>query len=102
MAEEASQPTLPPRQMSPFEAANYFFGEAAARLELPQEGIDLLSGPWRELRVQVPVLMDDGRLRVFNGYRVQHSGARGPYKGGVRFHPAADLGEVRALAALMT
>ena len=102
MAEEASKPTVPPRQMSPFEAANHFFGEAAASLELPQEGIDLLSGPWRELRVQVPVRMDDGRLRVFNGYRVQHSGARGPYKGGVRFHPAADLDEVRALAALMT
>jgi glutamate dehydrogenase (NAD(P)+) len=88
--------------MSSFEAANYFFAEAAEILALPREGIDLLSGAWRELHVQVPVRMDDGRVTIFNGYRVQHSGARGPYKGGVRFHPDADLDEVRALAALMT
>jgi glutamate dehydrogenase (NAD(P)+) len=96
------QRTPPPRHMSSFEAANYFFAEAAEKLALPQEGIDLLSGPWRELHVQVPVRMDDGRVIIFNGYRVQHSGARGPYKGGVRFHPDADLDEVRALASLMT
>jgi glutamate dehydrogenase (NAD(P)+) len=50
----------------------------------------------------VPIRMDDGRLDVFTGYRVQHNGARGPYKGGIRYHPDADLDEVRALAALMT
>ena len=60
----------------------------------------MLRNPWREL--QVPVRMDDGRIEVFSGYRVQHNVARGPYKGGVRFHPEADLEEVRALAALMT
>jgi glutamate dehydrogenase (NAD(P)+) len=54
------------------------------------------------MHVEVPVRMDDGRLEVFAGYRVQHNGARGPYKGGVRFHPRVDLDEVRALAALMT
>jgi glutamate dehydrogenase (NAD(P)+) len=54
------------------------------------------------MHVEVPVRMDDGRLEVFAGFRVQHNGARGPYKGGVRFHPAVDLDEVRALAALMT
>jgi glutamate dehydrogenase (NAD(P)+) len=52
--------------------------------------------------VQVPVRMDDGHLEVFTGYRVQHNAARGPYKGGVRYHPDADLDEVRALASLMT
>ena len=102
MPQGHTPPGPPPRHMSSFEAANYFFAEAAERLELSQEGIDLLSGPWRELHVQVPVRMDDGRLIVFNGYRVQHNGARGPYKGGVRFHPDTDLDEVRALAALMT
>jgi glutamate dehydrogenase (NAD(P)+) len=54
------------------------------------------------MHVEVPVRMDHGRLEVFSGYRVQHNGARGPYKGGIRFHPDVDLDEVRALAALMT
>ncbi len=54
------------------------------------------------MHVQLPVRMDDRSLRIFEGYRVQHNGARGPYKGGVRFHPLADLDEVRALAMLMT
>ena len=62
----------------------------------------MLRQPWRELRVQVPVRMDDGHIEVFTGYRVQHNGARGPYKGGVRYHPLADIDEVRALASLMT
>jgi glutamate dehydrogenase (NAD(P)+) len=62
----------------------------------------LLRSPFREMHVEVPVRMDDGRLEVFSGYRVQHNGARGPYKGGIRFHPDVDLDEVRALAALMT
>ncbi|HEY3208812.1 MAG TPA: Glu/Leu/Phe/Val dehydrogenase dimerization domain-containing protein [Actinomycetota bacterium] len=57
---------------------------------------------YRELAVQVPVRMDGGALQVFRGYRVQHNAARGPYKGGIRYHPDADLDEVRALAALMT
>jgi glutamate dehydrogenase (NAD(P)+) len=52
--------------------------------------------------VQVPVRLGDGKLHVFSGYRVQHNGARGPYKGGIRFHPEVDLDEVRALAELMT
>ena len=52
--------------------------------------------------MQIPVTLGDGKIHVFSGYRVQHNGARGPYKGGVRFHPEVDLDEVRALAALMT
>jgi glutamate dehydrogenase (NAD(P)+) len=63
---------------------------------------DVLRTSYRELAVQVPVRMDGGALQVFRGYRVQHNAARGPYKGGIRYHPDADLDEVRALAALMT
>ncbi len=62
----------------------------------------ILRQPERELTVAVPVTMDDGSLHVFTGYRIQHSSARGPCKGGIRYHPSVDLNEVRALAALMT
>lgn len=78
------------------------FNAAAARLGLDAGTRRMLQEPWRDLRVSLPVRMDDGRVEVFNGYRVQHNGARGPYKGGVRFHPLADGDEVRALAMLMT
>ncbi|MGH2795228.1 MAG: Glu/Leu/Phe/Val family dehydrogenase [Actinomycetota bacterium] len=89
-------------RMSPHESVTYFFEQAANRISLDDEMRDVLKGSYREMQVQVPVRMDDGKLLVFNGYRVQHNGARGPYKGGVRFHPEAHLDEVRALAALMT
>ncbi len=88
--------------MTPFEEVNFYFDRAADRLDLPHGCRQMLRRPWRELAVQVPVRMDDGRIEVFSGYRVQHNGARGPYKGGVRFHPEADQEEVRALASLMT
>jgi len=89
-------------EMTTFEQVNLFYDMAAERLELPAGIREMLRRPWRELQVQVPVRMDDGTIQVFSGYRVQHNGARGPYKGGVRFHPEADLDEVRALASLMT
>jgi glutamate dehydrogenase (NAD(P)+) len=57
---------------------------------------------YREVQVQIPVKQSDGKIHVYSGYRVQHNGARGPYKGGIRFHPEVDLDEVRALAELMT
>ena len=63
---------------------------------------ELLGHCWRELTVSIPVKMDNGDIKVFTGYRIQHNGARGPYKGGVRYHPSADQSEVRALASLMT
>ena len=97
-----SERAEPPRQMSHWEAANFFFETAAERVGIDPEIVELLRRPYRELHVEVPVRMDDGRLAVFSGFRVQHSAARGPYKGGVRFHPEVDLDEVRALAALMT
>ena len=94
---------MPPAPaLTPFEEVNVFFDRAAERLKLAPGLRDMLRRPWRELQVQVPVRMDSGRIEVFTGYRVQHNGARGPYKGGVRYHLHADLEEVRALAALMT
>jgi glutamate dehydrogenase (NAD(P)+) len=92
----------PSDEMTPFEAASFFFHESADRLELADEKREVLASSYRELAVQVPLRMDDGRLIVYRGYRVQHNGARGPYKGGIRYHESADLDEVRALAALMT
>ncbi|HZQ87774.1 MAG TPA: Glu/Leu/Phe/Val dehydrogenase dimerization domain-containing protein [Acidimicrobiales bacterium] len=88
--------------LNPAEAVNLFFDEAADLVHLKDEFYDVLKSSYREIDVQVPVRMDNGDLAVFRGYRVQHNGARGPYKGGIRYHPSADLQEVRALASLMT
>lgn len=76
--------------------------DVAQRLELDAGIHGILRQPERELTVAMPVIMDDGSVKVMTGYRVQHSSARGPYKGGIRYHPDVDLDEVRALAALMT
>ncbi len=89
-------------EQSTFDAVNQFFDSAADRLKLADSLREMLRRPWRELQVQIPVRMDDGKIHVFTGYRVQHNAARGPYKGGVRYHPDADIEEVRALASLMT
>jgi len=75
---------------------------AAEHMKLEKEIQLLLRTPYRELVVQIPVRMDDGRLEMFHGYRIQHNGVRGPYKGGIRFHPEVNQNEVRSLAALMT
>ena len=88
--------------VSPSQSVLNSMVESAQRLQLKSEVVDLLSSSWREVRAQLPVRMDDRSLKIFEGYRVQHNGARGPYKGGVRFHLNADLDEVRALAMLMT
>ena len=89
-------------ELNPFEAVNFFFHRAADHIGLSDELRDVLTSSYRELTVQVPVRLDDGTLKVFTGYRIQHNGARGPYKGGIRYHPDADIDEVRALASLMT
>ena len=95
------RPTRAP-ELNPFEAVNFFFDRAADHVGLKDEMRAIFRSSYRELTVQVPVRMDDGHLEVFTGYRVQHNAARGPYKGGVRYHADADLDEVRALASLMT
>ena len=78
------------------------FQIAADHMRLEPEIQLLLRTPYRELIVQIPVRLDDGRLEMFHGFRVQHNGVRGPYKGGIRYHHEVDLAEVRSLAALMT
>lgn len=88
--------------MNAFEATNYYFHQAADRLDISAEMRTLLITAKRELRVEVPMEMDGGALRTFIGYRVQHDNARGPYKGGLRYHQEVDIDEVRALASLMT
>lgn len=88
--------------LSPHEAVQYFFHDVADQLGIDDQTRAVLNGTYREIRVQLPVRRDDGDVETFYGYRVQHNGARGPYKGGVRFHPTADLDDVRALASLMT
>jgi glutamate dehydrogenase (NAD(P)+) len=89
-------------EVSNWEIVTHYFDDAAERLEMPDEVAAVLKSSYREVQVQIPVVRDDGKLEVFSGYRVQHNGARGPYKGGIRFHPEVDLDEVRALASLMT
>src|SRR3954470_15335337 len=89
-------------EVSNFEIVTHYFDDAAERLELRDDVSQVLKTSYREVQVQIPILRDDGRIHVYSGFRVQHNGARGPYKGGVRFHPEVDLDEVRALASLMT
>ena len=76
--------------------------KSARMLNLEQRDYEALKNPERELKVSIPVEMDDGSVRTFDGYRIQHSSSRGPCKGGIRYHPDVDLDEVKALAAWMT
>jgi glutamate dehydrogenase/leucine dehydrogenase len=78
------------------------FDAAAGALGLDNDTREMIKYPERVLTVNVPVRMDDGRIKRFEGFRVQHSTARGPAKGGIRFHPQVTLDEVKALATWMT
>lgn len=98
-AEAGSQPAA---ALTPFEAVNAQFDEAARRLELPEYLRVALKTPYREVAVEIPLVCDDGSIKTLHGYRVQHNQARGPMKGGLRYHPDLDLDDVRALASLMT
>ena len=90
------------QEVNPWESAARRFDEAAELLKLDDGMRKVLRQPAMELTVNIPVVLDDGRIEVFTGYRVQHSIARGPAKGGIRFSPDVSLDEVRALAAWMT
>jgi glutamate dehydrogenase (NAD(P)+) len=90
------------KEFNPWLSAEARFDEAANRLGLDEGLRKVLNMPAREITVHIPVQLDDGRLEVFTGYRVQHSIARGPAKGGIRFAPDVTLDEVKALAAWMT
>ncbi len=90
------------QELNPWRSADARFKEAANRLGLDDGMCKILSTPAREITIHIPVQLDDGRLEVFTGYRVQHSVARGPGKGGIRFAPDVTLDEIRALASWMT
>jgi glutamate dehydrogenase (NAD(P)+) len=85
-----------------FENAKRYFSDAARIMDLPPGIERLLVTPARQLKVQVAIEMDDGSVGVFEGFRVQHNEARGPFKGGLRYHPEVDEDEVNALASLMS
>src|SRR2546430_6961335 len=97
-----STATAPKEELNPFEIAKQQFDRAADYLELDQSLRNVLRSAKRQLIVSIPVRMDGGETKVFEGYRVQHNIARGPAKGGIRFHPQVTLDEVKALASWMT
>ena len=90
--------------MDPYEEINLSLNEASKYTNIKvKDGIlEMLITPWREIVVSCPIKMDNGETKVFSGYRIQHNAVRGPYKGGVRFHPGATHSEVKALSSLMT
>jgi len=90
------------RRYSASDVALAQFERAIAHMDLDEDLIAYLETPKRELIVHFPVYMDDGRMKMFTGYRVHHSTVRGPTKGGIRYHPDVNLDEVRALAMWMT
>lgn len=93
-----------PRRMasSHAENTNQFLREALDHLQYPEKLKKMLLAPEREVSVELEVLKDDGEVDIYKAYRVQHCNSRGPYKGGLRFHPQVDLDDVRSLASLMT
>jgi glutamate dehydrogenase (NAD(P)+) len=99
---KAPKPSSPTAGASNYDTVNHWFDLAADRLELRDDIREVMRSSYREVRVQIPVKLADGEIHVFSGFRVQHNGARGPYKGGMRYHPEVDLDEVRALAQLMS
>lgn len=90
------------KKYNPYDNVLAIMDRAAQMLKLDPNEFVTLKYPERELKVSIPVEMDDGSVQVFEGYRVQHSSSRGPCKGGIRFHPDTDIDEVKALAVWMT
>lgn len=88
--------------LNPYQIAQMQFDRAVDKLDIEPWIRDFLKTPRRNVSVDFPVRMDDGSVKMFTGYRVQHNNARGPYKGGIRFSPEVNLDEVRALAMWMT
>ncbi len=87
---------------TPFQMAQAQFDHVADLLDLPQDARELLRNPMREYHFSIPVRMDDGSTRIFRGFRIVHNDARGPGKGGIRFHPEETVDTVRALSTWMT
>jgi glutamate dehydrogenase (NAD(P)+) len=103
---DATAPSAAPAaeraELSNLEIVRHYFDRSADRIGLRDDLRVVFWTPYREVTVQIPIELADGRVHVFSGYRIQHNGARGPYKGGIRFHPEVDIDEVRALASLMS
>ena len=89
-------------QNNPWERAQKQLEIAAAHVDISPDLLKRLQTPDNVIEVSMPILMDDGRTETFQGYRVQHNNIRGPYKGGLRYHPNVDMDEVKALAFWMT
>jgi glutamate dehydrogenase (NAD(P)+) len=88
--------------LNAYQTTNFYLDKAFALLEIPEQLRTVLVTPSRELRVELVIELDDGTVGHYIGYRVQHDDSRGPFKGGLRYHPDVDLDEVRSLASLMT
>jgi glutamate dehydrogenase (NAD(P)+) len=101
-ATELGGPVVSREDLNPFHIAQRQFDIAAGYLKFDHGLCEVLRRPERVLEVAVPIRMDDNQIKVFTGYRVQHSTARGPGKGGIRYHPGVTLDEVMALASWMT
>src|SRR3989338_7974576 len=88
--------------MNPFKNALSQLARATSLHQFPASFIERMQHTDREVTVSIPIVMDDGSTKFFEGYRVQHNNLRGPYKGGIRFHPETNIDEVRALSLWMT
>jgi glutamate dehydrogenase (NAD(P)+) len=107
MSDEAQNPqhsisTRPEKKYEFFKVIQAYLEEAAKLVELPDYITTILSQPKNEIIVNFPVKMDDGSIRLFKGYRIQHNNLLGPYKGGIRYHKSVSLDDLKALAAMMT
>lgn len=90
------------KKYDPFENVQTVMEQAAILGKIDRRMFEIIKNPQRETKVYLPVEMDDGSIRVFEGYRVQHSNIRGPFKGGIRYHQNCDLNEIKALATWMS
>ncbi len=97
---DGSGPGTP--EVTSLETVGHYVDLVASRLGLDEDVREVMKTAYREITVQVPVKMDDGTVRLFQGYRVQHNGARGPYKGGLRYNEKVDLDDIRSMASLMS
>ena len=102
VGEDHPDPRAARAKLSDLEVVKHHFDRAWEALGYEDDIRPIFWEPYREVSVQIPIKKKDGKTRVYHGYRIQHNGARGPYKGGVRFHPEVDIDEVRSLASMMT